>query len=322
MVADAASAAYFPRRAGHMCIDPNGETRVYGAGTSESIDKVCLEQFNGECEVYKGYGLERLVTLRYVDADGSPGAVAVNLSRFTTPEGAYGFFTRRIIGGADPAERAPEVLAAGAAAAIGAGPAAVVRGNHVVELTYTNEREPTDRVGELARRALPPIAVEMGRRLPGDLALPAAARALPEAGRLRLGIAYEIRDLLGVPGAGGGAVGYYRDGDKRWRVACAVRPDEAGAADVIGTLAKALGAKAEKGTVFRALRFTLAIEGAGGKLEWVMARAGARVYAVGDEEYVAGGDRPAEEVAKGSLSLAQKLEILGKLVSGEPEIAR
>jgi hypothetical protein len=314
---DGVSAQYFPRQVRDLCVDPNGETRAYGVAASEGIDKVCLEQFDGECEVYKSYGLERLVTLRYVDGTGSPGTVTVTLSRFATPEGAYGFFTHRIIGGADPATRAPDPLAAGAAGALGSGTATVVRGAHVVELVYTNEREPIERVAALARSILPVIAAEIGRRLPGEPVLPDAARALPEAGRVRLGIAYETRDLLGVSGTGGGAVGFYQQGAKRWRVLCVDRPDEPGAEDVVRTFVKALGAKAEKGTVYRALRFTVVASGSGRKLEWVMARAGSRVFAVGDEEYAVGGEKSAEEVSQVTLTLPEKLETLRRLVQGE-----
>src|SRR5688572_27168320 len=112
-VSDAVSASFLPRTAGDYCIDPNGETRAYGENAGGTLDKVCTELFDGECEVYKSYGLKRVVTLRYVDGKGSPGSVNVNSSRFASKEGAYAFFTKRVIADADPLESAPAKLEAG-----------------------------------------------------------------------------------------------------------------------------------------------------------------------------------------------------------------
>src|SRR6187200_118974 len=106
-VKDSVSAAFFPRTAGEYCVDPNSEARAFGENAPNSLDAVCTELFDGECEIYKSFGLRRVVTLRYIDGKGSPGAVNVNLSRFATAEGAYGFFTKRVVADADPAEAAP-----------------------------------------------------------------------------------------------------------------------------------------------------------------------------------------------------------------------
>src|SRR6266511_856370 len=81
-IADPAVAALFPRQAAGYCLDPNGETRVFGEGGKLSMDAICTEAFDGECEVYKGFGLKRVVQLRYVDGAGSPGSVEVYLSQF------------------------------------------------------------------------------------------------------------------------------------------------------------------------------------------------------------------------------------------------
>src|SRR6185436_14993241 len=58
-VTDPASAPFFPRAAAGYCLDPNGETRVFGEGGKLSMDAICTEAFDGECEVYKGFGLKR-----------------------------------------------------------------------------------------------------------------------------------------------------------------------------------------------------------------------------------------------------------------------
>src|SRR4051812_11207214 len=55
-VTDPASAPIFPRQAAGYCLDPHGETRVFGEGGKLSMDAICTEAFDGECEVYKGFG--------------------------------------------------------------------------------------------------------------------------------------------------------------------------------------------------------------------------------------------------------------------------
>ena len=312
---DAVSAAFFPRKVAGFCLDPNAETRAYGAQTSEPIDQVCLEQFNGECELYKSYGLERVVTLRYVDGEGSDGSVTVTLSRFTTAEGAYGFFTRRIVGDEDPARLGSEKLVAGGVGALGAGSANVWRSRHVAELRYTNAQEPGERVVQLARGILPALSQRIGEQLPGDKSLPPAARALPSAHRLRLGIVHHTKDVLGIAGTGPGAVGYYQKGDQRWRVVSIVREDEDSARDVMKTLKREAGAKSLKGTTPPALALVQPAEDDGPKIEWIVARSGRAVFGVGDEAHALTPDRPAAAVAKSRLDQTGKLERIRQLLA-------
>jgi hypothetical protein len=315
-VSDKQSAAFIPRTAGDYCVDPNGETRAYGEEASGTLDKACTELFDGECEVYKAYGLKRVVTLRYVDGKGSPGAVNVNLSRFENKDGAFGFFTKRVIADADPAESAPAKLEAGGAGALGTGIAYVWRGTHVAELSYTNELESPDQLKASSARALPALAKELGEKLPGDKAPPAAVSALPEAQRVNMGIHYEAKDVLGVSGAGPGAIGYYKDGDKRWRLFSVVRPDEESAKDVMKTLKKLDGAKNLKNAPVEGLTFSVRTKDSDPKIAWVVTRKGERVFGVGDEESVLSGDTSAGDAAKVSLTQEQKIEVLKRTTEG------
>src|SRR3954467_6773043 len=214
-VKDSVSAALFPRAAADYCLDPNGEARAFGETAPNTLDAVCTELFDGECEVYKSYGLRRVVTLRYIDGKGSPGAVNINLSRFSSAEGAYGFFTKRVVADADPADTVPAALDAGGAGALGSGIAYVWRADMVAELSYTNELEPPDQLKSSAKRVLPPIAQAIGQALPGDAHLPKAVSVLPTANRLPMGVSYAAKDLLGVAGTGPGALGFYREGSER-----------------------------------------------------------------------------------------------------------
>ena len=312
-VTDKTSAGFFPRAAGGYCIDPNGEVRAYGEGASGTLDEVCTQLFDGECEVYKGFGLKRVVTLRYIDGKGSPATVNVNLSRFADKEGAYGFFTKRVVGDADPTEATTQKLEAGGAGALGSGIAYVWRGDHVAELSYTNELESPDQLKKSSAAVLPTLAKEIGDKLAGDKEPPKAVQELPEDNRVSLGTSYESKDVLGISGVGPGAVGFYKDGDKRWRVFSVVRADEDAAKDVLKTLKKVDGAKTVKGVPFEPLAIAQTEEG-GPRTEWVVARKGSSVFGVGDEEFVLSADQSADEAKKVRLDEAAKVEKLGKLV--------
>src|SRR5690348_13737134 len=54
---DSVSAPFFPRSAGGYCVDPQGEIKTYGEKGKLSMDEVCTTAFDGECEVYKRFGL-------------------------------------------------------------------------------------------------------------------------------------------------------------------------------------------------------------------------------------------------------------------------
>jgi len=312
-VTDKVSASMLARAAGDYCVDPNGETRAYGENAPANIDKVCTELFDGECEVYKSFGLKRVVTLRYVDGKGSPGAVNVNLSHFASKEGAYAFFTKRVVADSDPVESAPAKLEAGGAAASGTGIAYVWRGEHVVELSYTNEVESPDQLKASAQKAIPPIAKSIGDKLGGDKEPPKAVAALPEDKRVPMGVAFTTTDALGIAGIGAGAVGYYKDGSKRWRVLSLARADEDAAKDVLKTLKKVDGAKALKGVSFESLSFERRDDDASPKIGWMLCRKGSQVFGVGDEEYVLSAGMAAADAQKVSLSEGERLERLKAL---------
>lgn len=282
-VADAVSATYFPRQASGYCIDPNGETRSYGEAAKGSLETVCTELLDGECEVYKAFGLKRVVTVRYVDGAGSPATVNVIASRFASPEGAYGFFTKRVIADGDPADGVPQELPAGGKGALGTGIAYVWRAEIVAELSYSNELETPDQIKGSSAKILPELARQIGEHLPGDTKPLPAVRLLPVEQRLPMGISYTHRDALGVAGLGAGATGYYKDGDARYRVVALSRGDEDSAKDVLGTLKKLPGSKVQKDLGFDAVAFSTR-EGEGApQAEWLAGRSGGNVIIVGDE---------------------------------------
>jgi len=303
---DPISAPYFPKTAGGYCIDPQGEVKTYGEKGKLSMDEVCTNAFDGECEVYKRFGLKRVVALRYVDGTGKGGSVEVNLSQFADP-GAYGMFTFRVAAG-DPAEPStPKPLAAGAAGAIGTGRAYVWRGQYVVELQYTNENESPEALAKSSETILTAIGKEIGQRLPGPLALPPAAQILPSDKLVPNGITFPIKDVLGWTGIGPAALGFYKDGDRRWRVLSIVKDDADAAKDAFKTIKSKPGTLPIAGIGDEAAHVVLPSSAedktaTAPKVEMLVARKGNQIWGVADEEYAL---RAAEGAARAKARLTK-----------------
>lgn len=305
-MSDAQAAAVVPRKSGTFCLDPNGGDKVYGEGAALPIDKIC-DMFDGECEIYKGFGVRRVVEMRYVDGGGSAATINVYLSKFGSADGAYAMFTKRVVGDGDPAgEDTPRAIPGGGAAALGVGNAYLWRGAYLVEMTYNDETAAEPAIKAASDKLLVPLVKDIGDKLPGDTDLPAAAAALPKDKLLPLGIRLATKDLFDIASVGPGAIGYYRDGDKRYRRVVMIRADEEQAKDVLGTLGKQPGATKEKGLGDGAVRFMLK-EGEGPTTEWLVARSGARLMGIGDEIRALRSGMSADEVAKVSLGKDDKV---------------
>jgi hypothetical protein len=285
---DPVSASFFPKSAGGYCVDPQGEVRTYGEKGKLSMEQVCTTAFDGECEVYKSFGLKRVVALHYVDGGGKGGSVEINLSQFADEAGAYGMYTMRVVAG-DPADPStPKPLAAGTAGAIGTGRAYVFRGAHLVELQYSNDNESPAELAKSSEAALTAIGKEIGDKLPGPKTLPAAALALPTDKRIPNGILAKPKDAMGWKGVGPAAVGFYKDGDRRWRVLSIVKDDPEQAKDVFKTLKSKPGSLPIANIGDEAAHVVAPQEGEGGggpKIEGLIARKGKAIVGVFDEEY-------------------------------------
>ncbi|AKT39386.1 DUF6599 family protein [Chondromyces crocatus] len=314
-ISDAASASLFPRAVGGFCLDPNGGEKVFGEGASLPLDGIC-DMFDGECEIYKGFNVRRVVEARYVDGSGTSATIEVHLSKFATTDGAYAMFTKRVVGDGDPADEAtPRALDAGGAAALGLGNSYLWRGLYLAEITYSDESAAEAALKSASDKVLPLLVKDMGEKLPGETSLPAAAEALPKEHRLSLGIRYVSKDILGVTGLGGGAFGYYRDGAKRYRVLAVQRDDDDQAKDTLASFAKQPGASKEKGIEGGIVRL-MHREGDSPATEWVLARKGKLLLGVGDESRVLLPGMTAEEHASISLSREEKTSRLRKALSG------
>lgn len=279
---DPVSASFFPKTVAGYCVDPQGEVKTYGEKGKLSMDEVCTTAFDGECEVYKRFGLKRVVSLHYVDGSGKGGSVEVNLSQFADAAGAYGMYTStRVVADRDPADKSmPKPLAAGGAGAIGTGRAYVWRGQHLAELQYNNEQESPEELAKSSETILTALAKEMGQKLPGPTALPPSAAMLPTEHRIPNAIAFQPKDVLGFKGVGPAAMGFYQDGDKRWRVLSIVKDDAEQAKDAFKAIKAKPGSLPIANTGDEAAHVPVAP-----KVAFLIARKGNVVWGVGDEEY-------------------------------------
>ncbi len=277
------------------------------------MDDVCTTAFDGECEVYKRFGLDRVVVLRYVDGSGAPNSVEVNLSRFATEHGAYGMFTKRVVADADPARATVKPLDAGAAGATSSSNAYVWRGRYLVELTFVTEDTKMTPAG-MAReneQSTGAIARQIGDKLPGGAGPLASAAALPVASRVPLGVAYYPKDALGVSSIGPAAVGYYREGQKRWRDVAIVRENSDGAKEVLRAFKLKPGSLPVKGLGDEAVLAIIQEAPDRAKSEYVFARKGGLVAAIGDEELVLDPTMPSDKQAPLKLTKDEKVQKLG-----------
>ena len=312
-ITDKTTADFFPRLVEGLCIDPNGSDKACGEGTALPIDHIC-DLFDGECEIYKGYGVRHVVQVRYIDGAGTSAAVEVYLSKYGGAEGAFAMFTRRVVGDGDPAdESTPRALDAGGMAALGLGNAYVWRGPYLAEITYTNDTATEAAIKATGDKLLPVIAREIGTRLTGETTPPASAAALPRENRLPLGIRLVTKDLLDIEGLGEGAFGYYRTGVKRYRLASMVRGDVDQAKDALTTLARQTGATKEKGLAEGAVRL-MRKEAGSPAIEWIFARWGKRVLGIADESRVIHASMTADDQAKLSLTRDDKVSLLKKVL--------
>jgi hypothetical protein len=311
---DPANVAHFPEASGGFCLDPAGSDRGFGKGARSPLDGMC-ELFDGECEIYKRFHVERVVEAHYVDGGGSGATVDVYLSQYNTSDNAYAMFTKRVVGEGDPAHPdTPRPIAGGGAAGLGIGNAYLWRGQFLAELTYNDSRASAAQVKDKADALLPELVKAFGDKLPGSTDPPAPVQALPADDRVPLGVRFLQKDVLGVDGIGPAAFGYYQDGDKRWRVLAMAPGDEDQAEDLVKTFAKLPGAAAEKDLGDDAARFMFQAPGEP-QTEWIVARKGTRLIGLGDEPRVLRDGMSAEEHRAKTLPQDDKRKRLGRLLS-------
>jgi hypothetical protein len=244
---------------------------------------VCVELFNGECELYKSYGLEGVKTLRYVADDGRRVSVNLVASLFVRSSGAFGFFTRRVLGENLPSQITVKPLAeVEGRAAKGVGIVYLWRGKQVVELVYVSEDETPEEIELHSDDVLVPLASAISKGLVGATTPQREATLLETFGADEQGVLIQ-RSVLNVPGSGFGALGYFSEAVTPHRMFVAARHDETGVKDLLRLLQRAGGYKKLKGTNVSVLRMTA--EGRPPET-WYVQRQGELLLGVGPLETV------------------------------------
>jgi len=289
-VNDPVSADLFPKHTAGYCVDPKGETKAYGDKAKLTMDDVCTTGIDGECEIYKGFGMTRMVRFMYIDGSGGGGNVEVTLSAFKDMLGAYSMYSKRVVAQDPLDKKAPRVLLAKTQGAIGTGRAYVWRGVYFLELQYNNDKESPEALAKASAKVLTEIGKDIGDRLPGDLRKPRAVEALPDDFMIPNGVEL-LKQPFGVA-CGNGAVGYYKQVDRRHRIlAFAGEGSPQTVEDCAKALAKRPGALPvrdfKEGT--EATHVVLQATSEAPKVEFVFARKGDVLYGVGDEEYLLQG---------------------------------
>lgn len=307
--------ALLPLRSGALCADPHSAEKAFGEDADKPFDRACDELLDGECEIYRKLGALRTMQVRYIDDAGSTGVATVLLTKFQTSEGAYAMFTLRVVGDGDPAsEVTPSRIEGASLGAAGVGNALVVRGPFLAEIVFTDESAGSAAaLRKAAEPHLVPLAKAIGAKLTGDPSPPPAVALLPPAGQLPLGVRYHTKDVLGIVGVGPGAVGYYREGEKRYRVAAMLRPDGDQAKDLLALFGKEQGASREKAPYDGFVRLVVQPQGEL-PAEWVFGRARGVVLGVGDEVRVLRDTMTSEERDKVLLSTRDKMEKLKQML--------
>jgi hypothetical protein len=266
-----------PARAAGYCVDPRIDVRSYGIGEKAPLDSVCTELFNGECELYKTYGLEGVTTLEYAPSVGTGHAVSVVVSEFRTSQGAFGFLTRRILAGDPPDGLTVERLDVSGQGVIGPGVAYFRRGRRVVELTYVSSTQTPQEVETTSKQTLPALAREMARSLGGDQDLPLVAQRASLPGLIELGLELPPDGLFGLTGTGPYALAYFGVPQPH-RLIVIESTDEASAKDTLRLIMTSGASHKLKGTDVVTLR--LAQENHPPEV-WYLSRQGRVIVGVG-----------------------------------------
>ena len=302
-----------PRSLGAFCLDAYSRVRAFGRDAVEPIERGCEQVLGLDCGDGQAQGLEHLAALRYTDVGGGSAALDVVAARFASSDAAYAYFGDRLLGDADPAElRAQPIDAPGLAVRTGQ-LASGWRGRYVVTLYYVDTAAPSAALERAAAASLPSLARRLQLALPAADALPLAVQRLPEEHRLPLGARLRLGDARGVIGAGAGAIGHYRDGDKRWRVLSIVRPDVDSARDVFGTLARSPSARPLVNAPLGAIALTERRLSTEPNVTWVVGQRHEVIYGVGDEAAALPELMSAEREAAVKLAPGEKLALLEKL---------
>jgi hypothetical protein len=303
---DPTNLAHLPPSVGTFCLDPGGSDKAYGEDAKEPIGGLC-DLIDGGCEIYRHFGVRRVVAVRYLDGSGTPATIDLMLSKFASRDMAYAMFTERVVGDGDPAmPDAPKPTPSPGSAALGVGNATLWRGSFLAELTLSDERASAATLRTRGDALLPELVRKLGEQLPGDIAPPPAVASLPEQDRLPLGVKFVADEALGVHGTGPAALGYYRAAEQRWRLLDVVGRDVDHAKDVVRSFRALPGASEEKTLGDGGARAVVQDPAGAPQSEWLVARIGNVVAGIGDDTTALHEGMTADERGARTLALADK----------------
>lgn len=286
---------------GDWCLDHFAPPASYGELGEESLERACERALGPGCRADEGAALRRVVRFHYVNrSEPLAGADGV-LSRFREAPAAYARYTRAVLGDGEPELANATELDGGRLAQRGDSLFAW-RGRELLWLRYVDPRSGAASRQQLASESLPGLARALLARLGDPDALPVSVQHLPAGERIPLGVRLFLDEAFGVAGLGPSALGYYRQGNERWRMSALERPDAESAKDLMSTLEHQPEAHRIERAPLEAL--TLSERRGPGEppLRWLIARQANVVYGVGTEE------RPAlAGESGGGLTLEQTL---------------
>jgi hypothetical protein len=295
-----------PEQNGDWCLDRFAAPVSYGELGEESLERACERALGPSCRSEEGAGTRRVVRFHYLNRAEPLASVDGVLSRFHEASSAYARYTRAVVGAAESDLAQATELDGGRIAQRGDSLFAW-RGRELLWLHYVDEHRGSPGRQQAANAALPPLARAVLARLGDADDLPPSVRRLPVAERIPLGVRLFLDEAFGVPGLGPSALGYYRQGNERWRVIAMERPDVESAKDVMSTLEHQPEAHRLERAPLEALTLSERRGPGESPLSWLIARQAGVVYGVGSEEPSA---RLAGEPGS-ALTLQQKL---GKLL--------
>ncbi|MCH2109466.1 MAG: hypothetical protein MK135_09055 [Polyangiaceae bacterium] len=222
---------------GDFCLEKGVDVRRYGSGAGLPLSDVCTELFNGECELYRKFGLKGVLTAQIAPRSGAAFRVSLTLSEFSKPSGAYGFFSHRVFGDAPLETVTVRPFPASGRAVMGAGVVYAFRGTHVAELTYLSESQTPQELITSAEAELPGLARSILDGLGGAIEPPAEVTTLEGlTGVSSLGVRFTPYDIFGIKGLGSGAVAEAEQADFQSRRLIAIRATESEAKDLVRSL--------------------------------------------------------------------------------------
>ncbi len=299
------------------CLDGTSGVKVASSEHPEDLERRCREVYISDCQHVLALGLRKLTIGRFVRDQLRPAIVDAVVSRFSSPEGAWAFVTERYLSdlSLDDAEDARRyaTLDGPHLGLLGERQLVAIHGFDVLSLRLSDRFRAVSEQRRAAAHELPAILAAWLSGRPDDQPLPRSLSLLPERDRRTLGRRFAYADALGVLGAGHGATGYYRAGEKNYRIFVASYPDEAAAKDAALLLRRRPGVHNLEDVSFDAFEFTQPGDAESPSTLWLMGVYGGRVAGVGSAP-----PPPTTGLSKGPkhwLERGEKLTLLRRVMS-------